>query len=262
MPDPEFSSPTSGRSSAGAPVSATVGEGRRPVVRRPWPALPRWLVAGVAALLVVFVVLAAFAVGRILDESPQPLFERRSPSLAGRQSHDVGLVQASNEPPVAVRCGVVDGLQVAADAQVRPALVEALRDGLCARLGTFDDELARRVVVAARRGVVISFGVFARTGEDSTTLAGSPPRIVLNNRFAGSFKGFLLPLLAHELWHAGQTDVTAEEEYAAREIEDEVCNDQRIRTSRRVSRGCEDARAIVRRGRIAAIAELERLGYR
>ena len=251
MPDP----------TVGLPPPTAVGEGRRPVVRRPWPQLPRWLVVGAAVLMLIFLALAAFAVGRILDEQSQPLFARRSPPLPQRQSHDVGMVQASNQPPVPVRCGVVDGLQVAADDQVRAVLVEAISNGLCNRLGTYDGELAERVVAAARRGTVISFGVFSRTGDDSTTLAGSPPRIVLNNRFAGSFKGFLLPLLAHELWHAGETNVTAEDEYDARRIEDQVCNDQRIRSSRSVSRGCEDARAIVRRGRAAAIAELQDAGY-
>ncbi len=253
MPEPTSAVPT---------TPSSVGEGRRPAARRPWPVLPRWLLAGVGVVLVVFIALVVFATAQILDEQTQPLFARRSAPLPGRQSHDVGVVQASTRQPTSVRCGVIDGLQVAADDQVRAALVEAIREGLCARLGTYDDELAERVVAAARQGTVISFGVFGRTGEDSTTLAGSPPRIVLNNRFAGSFKGFLLPLLAHELWHAGETDVTAEEEYDARRIEDQVCNDQRIRTSRRVSRGCEDARAVVRRGRDAAIAELRLVGYR
>lgn len=217
---------------------------------------------GTAVLAVVFVVLAGFAVERILDEESQPLLERRSAPVSGAQSHDVGRVVASTATPVPIRCGVVDGLKVAADDLVRPALVEALTEGLCQRLGSYDDELADRVVTAARRGTVISFGVFERTGEDSTTLAGSPPRVVLNNRFAGSFKGFLLPLLAHELWHAGETDVTAAEELAARRVEDQVCSDQRIRTARSVSRSCEDARAITRLEPADALAELRRLGYR
>ncbi|HVF21248.1 MAG TPA: hypothetical protein VNA14_13545 [Mycobacteriales bacterium] len=243
-------------------LTQRVGEGARPVARRPWPRLPGWLWAGIALTLVGFTVLAVFAVRRILDESTQPLFARRSPPAAGRQSHAVGVVEFSQETPVGVSCGIVTGLEVAADDLVRPALVEAITTGLCDRLGTLDSELARRVIAAARRGTVISFGVFASTGEDSTTLAGSPPRIVLNNRFAGSFKGFLLPLLAHELWHAGSVDVTAEEEYAARQVENDACDDLRIRTSRSVSRGCQDARAIVRRGREAAVAELRAEGYR
>jgi len=242
-------------------IPVRVGDGARPLTRRPWPRLPRWLLAGAAVTLVVFVALATFAVRRILDEQTQPLFERRTPPRAGVQSHDVGTVQTSALTPVPVSCGVVEGLRVAADEVVRPVLVEAITEGLCDRLGTFDPELARRVVAAARKGTVISFGVFERTGDDSTTLAGSPPRVVLNNRFAGTFKGFLLPLLAHELWHAGGAEVTAEEEYAARVVEDAVCNDLRIRTSRTVSRGCGDARAIVRRGRVAAVAELRAVGY-
>ena len=244
------------------PSPGEVGDGARPLARRPWPVLPRWLLLGVALALVAFTVLAVFAVRRILDEESQPLLERRTAPLTGVQSHDVGPLQASTAVPVPVSCGVVEGLRVAADDVVRPVLVEALTEGLCDRLGTYDPELARRVIAAARRGTVISFGVFTRTGEDSTTVAGDPPRIVLNNRFAGSFKGFLLPLLAHELWHAGEVDVTAEEEYDARRVENEVCGDQRIRVSRTVSRGCEDARRIVRLRRPAAIAELRAAGYR
>lgn len=244
------------------PSLGQVGDGARPPVRRPWPRLPRWLVVGVVVAVAAFAGLAAVAVERILDEETQPLFERRSPPRAAGESHDVGEVRASRETPVPVRCGALQGLHVAADDVVRPTLVEALTAGLCARLGTFDPQLAERVVTAARRGTVISFGVFAKTGEDSTTLPGPPPRIVLNNRFAGTFKGFLLPLLAHELWHAGGPAVTAEEEYAARAVEDEVCSDQRIRTSREVSRSCTDARAVVRRGREPALAELRRVGYR
>ena len=243
------------------PDPRRVGEGARPLARRPWPRLPRWLVAGVAVALVAFAVLATLAVRRILDEATQPLFERRSAPLADEQSHDIGAVRFSSQQPVPVRCGVVSGLQVAADDQVRPTLVEAITEGLCERLGSYEPELADRVVEAARRRTIISFGVFAKTGEDSTTLGQDPPRVVLNNRFAGTFKGFLLPLLAHELWHAGGSGVTAEEEFAARVVEDEVCNDVRIRTSRSVSRSCSDARAIVRRGRAAAIEELRAVGY-
>jgi hypothetical protein len=212
--------------------------------------------------LAAFAVLAVFAVRQILQDDTQPLFERRTPPRAGAQSHDVGVVQASTAAPVPVKCGVVDGLQVSADAVVRPALLEAITTGLCDRLGTLDPELAERVIAAAGKRTIISFGVFERTGEDSTTLAGRPPRIVLNNRFAGSFKGFLLPLLAHELWHAGEVDVTAEEEYAARRVENQACDDLRIRTSRTVSRGCQDARAVVRRGHDAAVALLRAAGYR
>jgi hypothetical protein len=169
----------------------------------------------------------------------------------------VGELRASDAEREAVPCGVITGLQVQGDDIVRPLLADALR-GLCRRLGALDPALADRIKSAADQGAVISFGVFERTGDASTTVAGSPPRILVNTSYAGAFKGYLLQVLAHELWHGGRVDVTAADELAARRIEDQICKRQPEIQS---IRGCEEAAQIVSAGDEAALAGLRDAGY-
>ena len=240
-------------------MTATVGHGRRPSVRRPWPRLPRWFWALVVPAFVAFAVFVAYAVSRVVGFEEQPLFERRPAPALGR-SHAVGAVRHSLEPPVPVRCGAIEGLRVAGDDVVRPLLAESIERGICGRLGGLDPRLADRIAEAAERGTIVSFGVFERTGVDSTTVAGPPPRIVVNTRYAGAFKGYLLQVLAHELWHAGSVDVTAEEEYSARVVENAMCLLQPEVAS---VRGCEEAKRIVDTGQAEAVRRLrEEAGYR
>lgn len=209
--------------------------------------------------MVAFLGLSAYAVSLILDTEEQPLFARRTPPLVGVQSHDSGRVVLSQEAPVAVPCGAIVGLKVAGDSVAGPLLRAAVTDGVCKRLAGIDPALASRVKLAAERGVVISFGIFERTGEDSATIAGQPPRVAINTRYAGAFKGFLLPVLAHELWHAGSVEVTAEEELGARKAEAAMCA---FVPSSTVHRGCTDANAIVAAGDAAALAQLRAVGFR
>lgn len=212
----------------------------------------------VALSLLAFAGLGAYALNRIFSFEPQPVFERRTPPAAGRQSHDVGEFRASEADRENVPCGVITGLQVQGDDVVRPLLADALR-GLCRRLGALDPVLADRISGAADLGAVISFGVFERTGDASTTVAGSPPRILVNTSYAGAFKGYLLQVLAHELWHGGRVDVTAEDELGARRIEAQMCERQ---PEIRSIRGCEEAEEIVSAGDAAALAGLRDAGYR
>jgi hypothetical protein len=247
----------SAAASNGAGGSPQVGQGRKPVRRRPWPRLPWWFWSVVALCVAAFLALGAYAVSRIVGFEPQPLFERRTPPAAGQLSHDVGDLRGSDAPTVPVPCGVIEGLQVQGDDVVRPLLVDAL-GGLCRRLGALDPRLADRIATAARAGTVISFGVFESTGDASTTVAGSPPRILVNTSYAGAFKGYLLQVLAHELWHAGGTDVTAENEFEARVVEDQICD--RVREIASV-RGCAEAEEIVELGRDEAVRRLREAGY-
>jgi hypothetical protein len=235
-----------------------VGQGKRPVGRRPWPRLPRWFWALVALSLVGFAVLGAYALDRIFSFEEQPVFARRTPPAAGTKSHDVGEFRASDATRQPVACGVITGLQVQGDDVVRPLLADAL-GGLCRRLGALDPELADRIKRAADQGAVISFGVFERTGDASTTVVGSPPRILVNTSYAGAFKGYLLQVLAHELWHGGAADVTAEEELAARQVEHLICERQPEIQS---IRGCEEAEEIVSVGEQAALDGLRDAGFR
>ena len=239
-----------------APIA--VGQGRRPVTRRPWPRLPRWFWLVVALTVLAFAALGAYALNRIFSFEPQPVFARRTPPAVGAQSHDVGEFRASDAAREAVACGVITGLQVQGDDVVRPLLADALR-GLCRRLGALDPRLAERIKAAADQRSVISFGVFERTGDASTTVVGSPPRILINTSYAGAFKGYLLQVLAHELWHGGSASVTAEEELTARKIEHSMCERQPEIQS---IRGCDEAKAIVTAGDAAALEGLRDAGYR
>ncbi|MCA1824603.1 MAG: hypothetical protein ABR520_09175 [Mycobacteriales bacterium] len=239
-------------------MSASDVDSTPSLVRRPWPRLPAWFWAGVAVATIGFVALLVVILRIVGEPRDQPLFARRTPPGAA-ESHDVGKLVLSTRPPVPVRCGAIIGLRVAGDVRETPLLTEAL-GGLCERLGSVDPELGRRIAVAAGRRAIISFGVFRRTGDDSTTLAAQPPRIVVNNRFLnGTFKGFLAPVLAHELWHAGTAVVTAADELGARRIEAAVCD---LIPSSSVSRSCSDARAIVAVGADEAVRRLRASGYR
>ena len=241
-----------------------VGQGRRPPVKRPWPRLPRWFWAGAAALLASFLAVGAVALVRMASFEEQPLYERRSPPLATGQSHFVGRVVLPSAPVRDVDCGVIQGLRVQGGADTGPLLEEALR-GLCRRVAAVEGygvELAERMRALAARRAVISFANFGRTGELTTTLPGDPPRILLNDAFlrgGGRFKGFLLPELAHELWHAGSAEVTAADELTARKVELAACA---LIPAQESFRGCTDAKRIVADGEADALAGLRGAGYR
>lgn len=241
-----------------------VGQGRRPPVKRPWPTLPRWFWAGAALLLAAFVAVAVVAIVTMASFEEQPLYERRSPPLATEQSHHVGRVVLPEAPLRDVDCGAIQGLRVQGGEDTGPLLEEALR-GLCRRVAAVEGygvELAERMRRLAAQGAIVSFANFGRTGELTTTLPGSPPRILLNDAFlrgGGQFKGFLLPELAHELWHAGSADVTAEDELTARKVELAACA---LIPSQEAFRGCTDARRIVEDGDADALAGLRKAGYR
>jgi hypothetical protein len=240
-----------------------VGQGARPAIKRPWPRLPRWFWAGIAVALVAFVAVGAVAVVGMARFKEQPLYERRSASLPGEQSHRVGRVELPTAPVRPVACGAVNGLRVqGGDDAAGPLLADAV-GGLCRRIAGFPQgtALAERIATLAKAGAIVSFANFGRTGELSTTLAGTPPRVLLSDAFlrgGGQFKGFLLPELAHELWHAGSTNVTAVEELAARRVELSACA---VVPASAAFRGCTDAKRIVDAGDTAALAGLRAVGY-
>ncbi|HWL35968.1 MAG TPA: hypothetical protein VNQ77_07220 [Frankiaceae bacterium] len=240
-----------------------VGQGRRPPVKRPWPRLPLWFWAGIGVVLTGFVAVGIVAIVTMASFEEQPLYERRSPPMAGEQSHHVGRVVLPDAPVRDVECGAISGLKVQGGAETGDLLAEALR-GLCRRVAAVDTygvELAERMKRLAEQGAVVSFANFGRTGELTTTLPGTPPRILLNDAFirgGGQFKGFLLPELAHELWHAGSVDVTAEDELTARKVELAACA---LTPSSEAFRGCTDAKRIVAEGDEKALAGLREAGY-
>ena len=241
-----------------------VGQGKRPAVRRPWPRLPLWFRIGAVVSFVAFLAVAALSLKAILGFREQPLYERRSAPVAGRLSHDVGRVELPNAPLRDVPCGAVTGLRVQGGPESGALLEEVLR-GLCENLngvGADASLLADRIVALAEQRAIVSFANFGRTGELSTTLAGSPPRVLLSDSFlrgGGQFKGFLLTVMAHELFHGGATDLSAEDELRARRVESAACDTV---PSRDVFRGCTDALRIVEEGEEAALRGLRKAGYR
>lgn len=248
-----------------APLPA-VGQGSRPTKPRPWPALPRWFLVGGSLALAGFLAAVVVAVVAITSFEEQPLYERRSPPMDNAQSHWVGRVglPADGTPVRPVDCGAVKGLRVQGGDDTGPLLTEALT-GLCKdikALGPYGSGLADRIVALAGRGTVISFANFGRTGELTTTVPGAAPRILVNDAFVrggGQFKGFLLPELAHELFHAGSADVGAAEELTARKVEWAACH---TIPSEEAFRGCTDAKAVVEAGEEAALRGLRAVGYR
>ena len=245
-------------------TASQVGQGRRPAVKRPWPRLPTWFWAGAAVALAAFAVLAAITIVKVTSFEEQPLYERRSPPLGTEQSHHVGRVVLPEAALREVGCGAIKGLRVQGGPDTSALLEEALA-GLCRRVAAvkpYGPELAERIKALAGQRAIVSFANFGRTGELTTTLPGTPPRVLLNDAFlrgGGQFKGFLLPELAHELWHAGSAALTAEDELVARKVELAACA---LIPSSKEFRGCTDAKRIVDEGDDAALAGLRKAGYR
>jgi hypothetical protein len=240
-----------------------VGQPRRPLVRRPWPRLPRWFVTGVAVATVAILVVLGYAVAK-LSRPDQKVEARRTPSSA-TASHDVGKLEFRSTVVSPVACGAVNGLRVAgATADDAALLVDVVKEGICKRIRTIDPPAEERVVAAARAGTIIGFAQFERTGDDSTTISGTPPRIAINTRFSvrgRSFKGYLAAVVMHELMHAGSTErpVTAAEELLARRRENQMCD--AVRPNAAIGRSCGDARAIAEWDDQTALAHLRGAGY-
>jgi hypothetical protein len=240
----------------------TVGQPRRPVVRRPWPKLPRWFVAGFAVASICAVAVLGYTITQF-SRPDQRVEQRRTPSSASA-SHDVGKYEFRSSTVRPVSCGAVAGLKVTGATVADVDLLEDVVTGICKRIRTIEPPAENRVVQAARRGTVIGFAQFERTGDDSTTLAGTPPRIAINARFSvrgKSFKGYLAGVVMHELMHAGaeQPAVTAAEELQARRRENQLC--AAVLPNSEIGRSCGDARAITQMSEQDALSRLRAAGY-
>lgn len=242
--------------------AAHVGQGRRPPANRPWPALPRWFVVGITLASVAIVSVLGYAVAQ-LSRSPQPVTKRRTPSSA-TASHDAGKVELRVTVRRPAPCGAVDGLQVAGATAGDADLLAEVVAGVCKNIRTVAAPAEARVVAAAKRGAIIAFAQFERTGEDSTTEYGAPPRVAINARFSTRgrlFKGYLAGVVLHELMHAGGPagPVTAAEEFLARSAENQLCSI--VLPNHVTGRSCSDARAIIDMGKDEALKSLRAAGY-
>lgn len=235
------------------------------MVRRPWPQLPQWFVVGVALSSVAIIGVLIYAV-TLLARDPQPVAERRTPSSA-TSSHDVGRLELRTAVSRPVPCGAVSGLSVAGATEADVDLLDEVVRGVCKNirsLDAFDAAAEKRVVTAARRSTLIAFAQFERTGEDSTTVTGTPPRVAVNTRFSVRgklFKGYLAGVVLHELMHAGGPagPVTAEDEYLTRFSENGMC--RIVLPNSEIGRSCGDAKDIVDVGKDEAVKRLRAAGY-
>lgn len=212
--------------------------------------LPRWFV--LTALALIPVALAAVVVVFVaFGSDPLPPAERRPPP-AGGLTTGVGDFTVGPSVPVPVEglCPSLDGTQVAGTEADRAVLATGLQALCDIRL---DAELALRLRAFAQAGGVVRFAQFEVTGVDSTAqLDASPPRILVNAKFARTDPTWIAPLVAHDVTFLQRDPATAEAALAAREVEAMVC--ERLFTghagsppapSRRPSRGCNDAAAVL-----------------
>lgn len=198
-----------------------------------------------------------------LSRPDQKVEARRTPSSASA-SHDVGKLEFRSTVVSPVACGAVNGLSVAGATADDAALLAEVVTGICKRIRTMDPPAEDRVVAAASAGTIIGFAQFERTGDDSTTIIGAPPRIAINTRFSvrgKSFKGYLAGVVMHELMHAGSPErlVTAAEELLARRRENQMC--EAVLPNAAIGRSCGDARTIAEWDDQTALARLRAVGY-
>lgn len=218
--------------------------------------LPRWFVLTALAMIPIAIaaVIAAFVV---FGPDRVPVAARRPPP-AGGLTTGVGEVRVGSTAPAPVggMCPTLDGVRVAGAVADQRALITGLNALCSVRL---DVEVAARLREFARSGGVVRFAQFQATGVDSAADLGSdPPRILVNAKFARTDPSWIAPLLAHDTTFLGIDPATAEGALAARRAEAQVCAE--LARSRRPSRGCEDADALLALPR--PLAALRSAGFR
>jgi len=199
--------------------------------------LPRWFVLVALAMIPIAIgaVIAAFVVS---GPDPLPVAARRPPP-AGGLTTAVGDFRVGESSPIPVDrlCPTLKGIQIAGEPADRNALATGLQALCSIRL---DAELARNLNDFARQGGVVRFAQFEATGVDSTAEMGaSPPRILVNARFARTDPTWIAPLVAHDVTFLHTDPALASSALAARQAEARVCG--RVFTDRRVPSGCRDA---------------------
>ncbi|MGH2784261.1 MAG: hypothetical protein ACRDJ1_03300 [Actinomycetota bacterium] len=222
-------------------------------------------------LMIAFLATGAVAVGVIvwlLVSPPTPsqldIASRRS-APSGSLSHDVLRVEPAPVPTplpdFSPPCDAVAGVVVEGGEAAQGRIRFVLSEYLCRIEGdTFQPAEVRRAIRGLKEAT-IRFGIFTRTGEQST-FDRATTRILLNVDLARTSIDpiVIAPLLVHEGWHlAAQAPFTAEQEYGARLAEVQAC--RVIFRDREPSRGCLDAQAIVALGEARATDLLFRSGF-
>jgi hypothetical protein len=165
------------------------------------------------------------------------------------------------EPP----CDSVAGVFIHGGEAAQNRLGFVLESYLCP-IAT-DERKAPEVkqAIAALKDATIRFGLFRRTGEQSTADINTRTIYVNVDLARTSVDPIVIgPLIAHEAWHlfAGASGpVTAAQEFGARRAELQACRAIYSSPDREPSRGCLDAQAIVALGEARAVELLARSGF-
>ncbi len=252
------------RSIIGAPRRLTGAEAAA-LKARPWPRLPWWLWLAVATTSVAMVTAAFLLLAA--KPPPLPLGVRRSPP-AGALTHDVRhyqapALEAANAAKVVrvhAECARLAGVTLAGEPS-DVALLQRAADRTCALRSTPAVERARRAL--DRAGGVVAFAGFRVTGNESTTLLGRPPAVLVSIEYRNARPERIAVLLVHEGTHVAQGRLpSAADELDARRAEVDACRSAFPAGGVTPNRGCFDAEALLALGHDAAIAELRKAGYR
>lgn len=230
--------------------------GPRLIDAMPRPLLVLFAAAAVAALVAVAALLVS-PPGR----DDVPVAERRPPPR-GPYSHDVGdLVPAplpTAVPTVEPPCEAVRGVRLIGGGDALRRLNAALTRA-CGLVGA-GEEVDR--AVRALAGATVRFGIFDRSGVESTVEFGART-VWLNAKFAVRKVpvSHIVPVLVHDAWHLANPSepVSAAQELAARRVEATACRGLIAPDDR--PRWCEDADALARLPEARAIERLVAAGY-
>lgn len=226
----------------------------------PRPLMIAFLATGVLAVGVIVWLLAVPPAPTQLDIAAR----RSAPS--GDLSHDVVRVDPAPVPtPIpdfSAPCPEIQGVRVEGGEAAQGRIGFVLRQYLCSIVRDPTQPAEVKTAIGALREATIRFGVFTRTGEQST--ADIPGRkIYLNVDLARTSVDpiVIAPLLVHEGVHISASGPTAEQEFDARRAEVQACRVIFRNLEGDVPRGCLDAEAIVALGEARAVELLVRSGF-
>lgn len=228
----------------------------------PRPLMVAFLATGVAAVGVILWLLVSPPAPSQLD-----IASRRSVP-AGPLTHDVVELDpapAPTPPPdFDPPCEAVAGVFVNGGEAAQARLGFVLESYLCPiATDSFKPEEVKRAI-GALKDATIRFGVFRRTGEQSTADVAARTIYVNVDLARTSVDPIVIgPLIVHEAWHlaAGTGSPTAVQEFGARRAELQACRAIYSAPDREPSRGCLDAQAIVALGEARAVELLIRAGF-
>ena len=227
----------------------------------PRPLMIAFVATGVAALGVIVWLLVSPPAPSQLD-----IASRRS-APGGALTHavvELAPAPAPTPPPdFNPPCDAVAGVFLNGGEAAQNRLGFVLESYLCP-LATNELQPAEvKRAIGALKDATIRFGLFRRTGEQSTADLATRTIYVNVDLARTSVDPIVIaPLLVHEGWHlAAGGSVSAVQEFGARRAELQACRSVFSSPDREPSRGCLDAQAIVTLGEARAVELLIRAGF-